>query len=217
MEEHKSAHEQTGCLTMSEAERLYENRKRKKEWGIANNGRGEKRNTVGYAKWESEKESACDLSQMSTLLLFPPELCQRPNANASVTDVVSCRPCRCWVTLWVGAHPSSVGDDEAINPTDCKELMAAEHTRSHRDICVGVSVGVHMHANLFVCLHLFVCPYKRGLSKSLWGWLMIICTHVLSLTAFLFLFLPTICQITYKTPDRIRISYFMCMCACISP
>ncbi len=49
------------------------------------------------------------------------------------------------------------GDAIGISPTDCKEPTAAGHTRSRSDIfCVGVSVGVHMHASLFVCLR-FAC------------------------------------------------------------
>ena len=41
-----------------------------------------------------------------------------------------------------------------------------------------------VHASLFVGLHLFVCPHKGGLSESLWGWLMIIYTHILPFSAF---------------------------------
>lgn len=47
-----------------------------------------------------------------------------------------------------------------IGPTDCKELMASEHSRPHSDICVGVSVDVRMHADLFVC-PAFVCVRTR--------------------------------------------------------
>lgn len=107
---------------------------------------------------------------MSALLLFPPELRQRPNVNARVTDVRAASSVESAMSLlsdtFGRGRSQFVGDDEAIDPTDCKELMASEHARPHSDICVGVSVGVHMHANLFVCLHLFVSIQER-LVKSL--------------------------------------------------
>lgn len=59
-----------------------------------------------------------------------------------------------------------MGDDDAINPTDSKEPTAAEHTRSRSDIfCVGVSVGVHVHASLFVCLHFASASIQERLVK----------------------------------------------------
>lgn len=54
---------------------------------------------------------------------------------------------------------------EAVDPTDWHRPVAAEHIRSHGDIGVGVSVGVH--ANVFIRAGFFVCSYKGGLAKSL--------------------------------------------------
>lgn len=123
-------------------------------------------------KWEPTKKSARDLSQMSTLLLFPPELRQRPNANASATDAVSRRPPSDTPGMGVGTRFSrgSGGGagrgDKAISPTDCKELMAAEWiTRGVS--CGRVCVGVHVHA--LSVLKSSVRPHARGLSKSLRG------------------------------------------------
>lgn len=106
---------------------------------------------------------------MSTLLLFPPELRQRPNANASATDAVSRRPPSDTPRMGVRTRYSRErvrGGDKAISPTDCKELMAAEWiTRGVS--CGRVGVGVHVHA--LSVLKSSVCPHARGLSKSLRG------------------------------------------------
>lgn len=69
----------------------------------------ERKDTVGYAERESEKKSARDLSQMSTLWLLPPELRQRPNANASATDAVSRRPPSDTAGMGVGTRFSRGG------------------------------------------------------------------------------------------------------------
>lgn len=92
-------------------------------------------------------------------MFLPADLWQHANSNARVTDVsvvsaVSVLSDTCGRGR---SQLSSVGDNQAIDTTGFKEPMAAECTRSHCDICMGVSVGVHMRTNLFGCLHLFVC------------------------------------------------------------
>lgn len=101
---------------------------------------------------------------MSTLLLLPPDLRQRPNVNASAADVRAASG----VVSAVSVLSDTFRSGRIPVQLEAAVQSAAGRTGSRSDIfCVGVSVGVHVHASLFVCLHLFVCPHMRSLSKSL--------------------------------------------------
>lgn len=88
-----------------------------------------------------------------------------------------------------------------------------QNTQDSDIFCVGVSVGVHMHSSLstFVCVSIQARLVKitlRLIDDDL-------LSH--SLTYCLFLSVALIAQPLldnlHKTPDRIRISYCVCMCA----
>ena len=115
--EHKSAPEQTGSLTTSEADRLCENQK---EESILNNG-------MEKIQRESEWESACDLAVTDVHAFF---FFFASPFRSTVASKFKCQcrwresSVRCHVGrvsadwhFWSGADPGSLGDNDVIEPS----------------------------------------------------------------------------------------------------